>query len=309
MNTITFLKNKLMLFASIIFCIQCFAQNPEFKFYLAFEDSAGNKDTIWLGYDPSATLGIDTLFGEENIKGIPFNEPFEVRISNEWYFMPYDTLPNASDTFSYCSDGSLYHTKTQIYNFNPYSSGTSQIYINILCKNFPIIVRWGNSYNFLSDSLYGTLLTNWFPGGWFDYPGTMYDQWPTFLRETDTTIFNVLPYRYIDANNDTISLLFFAFLSKEQLNVGVDQFIPQTKLIEIFPNPFKDKIIITLSSDIDISEINFMVYNSIGQKILYNSNLKNNQIIIDLADEPNGLYYLIIMDNNKIIRTGKLIKL
>lgn len=85
MNTITFLKNKLMLFASIIFCIQCFAQNPEFKFYLAFEDSAGNKDTIWLGYDSSATLGIDTLFGEENIKGIPFNEPFEVRISNDWF--------------------------------------------------------------------------------------------------------------------------------------------------------------------------------------------------------------------------------
>ena len=79
--------------------------------------------------------------------------------------------------------------------------------------------------------------------------------------------------------------------------------------IEIYPNPFKDKIIITLSSDIDISEINLMVYNSIGQKILYKSNLKNNQIIIDLADEPIGLYYLIIMDNNKIIRTEKLIKL
>jgi len=303
---------KTKIFLTLIFVVSMqfsFAQNPEFKFYLAFEDSAGNKDTIWLGYDSSATLGIDTLFGEENIKGIPFNEPFEVRISNDWFFMPYDTLPNASDTFSYCSDGSLYHTKTQIYNFNPYSSGISQIYINILCKNFPITVRCGNSYNFLSDSLYGTLLTNWFPGGWFDSPGTIYDQWPTFLRETDTTIFNVLPYRYIDANNDTISLLFFAFLSKEQWNIiGIDQFIPQTKLIEIFPNPFKDKIIITLSSDIDISEINLMVYNSIGQKILYNPNLKNNQIIIDLADEPNSLYYLIIMDNNKIIRTEKIIK-
>jgi len=78
--------------------------------------------------------------------------------------------------------------------------------------------------------------------------------------------------------------------------------------IEIYPNPFKDKIIITLSSDIDILEINLMVYNSIGQKILYNPNLKNNHIIIDLADEPNGLYYLIIMDNNKIIRTEKIIK-
>ena len=63
-------------------------------------------------------------------------------------------------------------------------------------------------------------------------PRTMYDQWPTFYEKL-TLIFNVLPYRYIDANNDTISLLFLLF-SKEQLNVGVDQFIPQTKLIGNF---------------------------------------------------------------------------
>ncbi|HQD34550.1 MAG TPA: hypothetical protein PKU81_03570, partial [Bacteroidales bacterium] len=82
------MKTKIILTLICAVIVQfCFGQNPEFKFYLAFEDSAGNKDTIWLGYDPSATLGIDILFGEENIKGIPFNEPFEVRISNDWFFM------------------------------------------------------------------------------------------------------------------------------------------------------------------------------------------------------------------------------
>lgn len=52
-----------------------------------------------------------------------------------------------------------------------------------------------------------------------------------------------------------------------------------------------------------------MVYNSMGQKILDRPELKNNQIIINLSDKPNGLYYLIINDNNKIIQTKKIIKL
>jgi|AntAceMinimDraft_17_1070374.scaffolds.fasta_scaffold36346_1 hypothetical protein len=77
--------------------------------------------------------------------------------------------------------------------------------------------------------------------------------------------------------------------------------------IKIFPNPFNDKIIITLSSDIDISEI--IVYNSIGQEIVNKPKLEGNQLIINLTQEPNGLYYLIIKDNNKIIQTKKLIKL
>ena len=79
------------------------------------------------------------------------------------------------------------------------------------------------------------------------------------------------------------------------------------KNITCFPNPFNDKIIITLSSDIDISEI--IVYNSIGQEIVNKPKLEGNQLIINLTQEPNGLYYLIIKDNNKIIQTKKLIKL
>lgn len=80
--------------------------------------------------------------------------------------------------------------------------------------------------------------------------------------------------------------------------------------IEIFPNPFEDKIILNFNLDIDISKISLTVYNSIGQIIVNKPKLKNNQIIIILTNEPNGLYYLIIRDNNnKIIQTKKLIKI
>lgn len=79
--------------------------------------------------------------------------------------------------------------------------------------------------------------------------------------------------------------------------------------IEIYPNPFKDKIIVDFFNiNIDISQINLIIYNSIGQKIFNKSNLKNNKFIIDLSEKPKGLYYLIINDNNKIIQTKKLIK-
>lgn len=39
---------------------------PQWKIYLAFEDGTGQKDTVWLGYDPLATYGQnpDTIFGE-----------------------------------------------------------------------------------------------------------------------------------------------------------------------------------------------------------------------------------------------------
>lgn len=79
--------------------------------------------------------------------------------------------------------------------------------------------------------------------------------------------------------------------------------------IEIYPNPFNYVINIDLNSNIEIYKFNINIYNSLGNIISGITKLQNNKIIIDLKNEPNGLYYLIIKDNNKIIRTEKLIKI
>lgn len=42
-------------------------QTPGFEFELYFEDALGNRDTIILGYDDSATDGIDIGFEEERL--------------------------------------------------------------------------------------------------------------------------------------------------------------------------------------------------------------------------------------------------
>ena len=39
---------------------------PQWKFYLAFEDGIGAKDTMWFIWDTTATfMGYDTLLGEK----------------------------------------------------------------------------------------------------------------------------------------------------------------------------------------------------------------------------------------------------
>ena len=37
---------------------------PQFKFYLAFEDATGQRDTVWLIVDSNATPFEDTIFNE-----------------------------------------------------------------------------------------------------------------------------------------------------------------------------------------------------------------------------------------------------
>src|SRR6187431_2411577 len=54
-----------------------FGQHFELPIY--FEDSAGHKDTIVLGYDSLATYAIDTSFGEINIIDSAYADTMEVR--------------------------------------------------------------------------------------------------------------------------------------------------------------------------------------------------------------------------------------
>ena len=57
----------------------------EFSFQMYFEDAAGNKDTLTIGYDPNGTDTIDAQFGEANIISTLPDSAFDLRITNEWY--------------------------------------------------------------------------------------------------------------------------------------------------------------------------------------------------------------------------------
>src|SRR5690554_936883 len=79
------MKKKLFLLFFLITGGLFGQQTPEFEFELYFEDAAGNKDTITLGYDENATDSVDIAFGEANLAGQLWGEDLDVRIGDIAY--------------------------------------------------------------------------------------------------------------------------------------------------------------------------------------------------------------------------------
>jgi len=295
MKTKTTLKFLIATLLLNVFAVKLYAQiTPEFKFYLAFEDGIGNKDTIYLGYDSYATQEIDTIFGEEDLFNTPFSGTFDVRVVipvNEWWLS--SEINGYSDSAHFYSDGTSFHTKTQIFNFDklyPYITNNSKQYISVYCKNYPIKVSWADTSIFLVNDRYGSLLTNWFPNTWFDVLSSPYEENPVFFRETSKCEFDVLPHCYINANNDTIALLFFAFATQQQIINNVNLNFSILKNFEIYPTVSDDGIF-NISTEYFPTTVN--IYNYKGNKILTKTITEPNTTI-NLYNEINGLYFFYV---------------
>jgi hypothetical protein len=204
---------------------------PEFKFFFYFEDAAGNKDTICFGYDTNATSGIDTIFGEEDIKSVPFDTNLDVRIAEPYLWMPPEGYINFDPT--------TFHTKKQIINFSScfHLSNYPQA-ILISTNKFPISVSWSNQNSFLDTCISRSILNHMNPGWWFDV-GSLYSSgfwsgyYNVFLGSVNNFVYDSIDYYYgytnkppeyyIDGNQDTVRLLYFCFYSLRAMTLGADE--------------------------------------------------------------------------------------
>lgn len=119
----------------ITFNMYCFSQ-PQWKFYVAFEDGTSQKDTLWMIWDSTATINVDTFLGEG--PSITDYSKFNVWIYNNnfdstktlalpYVYFPHHTLPDINAfNFTYpiliTWDSSLFHA-----NYLPVQSNS---YIN-----------------------------------------------------------------------------------------------------------------------------------------------------------------------------------
>jgi len=71
--------------------------------------------------------------------------------------------------------------------------------------------------------------------------------------------------------------------------------------VKVFPNPFNSETIITLNSE--NVNVDFMIYNSIGEKILSVDNYTNSAYYFNGSSLSSGIYFVVIKDNYN----GKLI--
>ncbi len=81
--------------------------------------------------------------------------------------------------------------------------------------------------------------------------------------------------------------------------------------IFIYPNPFNDKIKITVQANNEIEELSVEIINLYGQTIVTE---KNNNVIGQISFEPDlsnlasGMYFVVVKENGKKVNTQKIIK-
>ena len=77
-------------------------------------------------------------------------------------------------------------------------------------------------------------------------------------------------------------------------------------LIETYPNPTKDYLLLDLNS-VDFSNLLFQLYDLKGG-LIETRNISSPTEIIDMGNLPSAHYLLVVKSNDKEIKTFKVIK-
>src|SRR5690554_7621468 len=121
---------------------------PEFEFQLYFEDAAGNRDTVTLGYDQLATDTINSQFGEVNLLNTPWGNGLDVRIGNLIYHDGAWGVTNNTPPIYDFSDSineNTYLTKKKIIEHVcdlQFENASRRVSIQFTSNDFPIVVKW-----------------------------------------------------------------------------------------------------------------------------------------------------------------------
>lgn len=85
--------------------------------------------------------------------------------------------------------------------------------------------------------------------------------------------------------------------------IGVRDHVKENNDLEIYPNPFTNKLRINYSLNTNGA---LEVFNLLGKK-LHTQTITNNLTVLDLSSQPDGVYFVKVIDGNKVI-TRKVIK-
>lgn len=293
---------KILYIIPFLLCFgNAFAQNtPEFSFKLYFEDAIGNKDTLIIGNDSLATVGIDTTFGEKNIITQPWNSNFDVRLSNEYWLKEGNGL--------LFPDTIRFQTKKQIINKNLSNVNTNiEIDMKVKGQNWPVTISWdstlfngqGDTSQYVGSGIFTIEYGMWFDGGTH----------PVYFRNKGHMIVsnswmpnNHLISSYYHAGNDTIYTLWFLFADSSIYTAGIENEKKNINKIGLYPNPFKNKFFIGQLGSQQIQ--NITITNLLGKKQRF-IRIKNRII---MPDAQRGMYLIHIQMSNEKEEIIKIIK-
>jgi len=240
---------------------------PLWKFWIAFEDATGAKDSIWLIFDPSASFdsNTDTVFGE---------------VSN-----PYDSTVFG---IRYCGDSPFNDTLlgNNIFNVsaNGHYSTATFLYEDYLCsRNYvlPITLSWDS-----------TMLTESYSPGGLQY-ATLYNEYihfvypsPGFDQEFDMTSRSSIVLPEFSWGSQCHFPLYFRIMST---TVGIDVF--SLSPFRIFPNPTTTSTSIQFEKEPNHYVIEIF---SLEGLLIQKYNPTESPVQIDLSKFQKGIYLIVI---------------
>lgn len=265
-------KIQLIIICLILTLSKANAQEPQFKFHLAFEDATGAKDTVWLIFDTLATSGYDTIFGEKPLSLLPniFQVYLELGIN--------DTGKVSAVPTSYELYGFPIMAQNYVYPINMYWD-TSLIYNN----NLPFVINTA------------TLDNEWFFFNNNDALNHIYH-----MQYEDS-----IQLPWFSWGSQEQFPINFGFGYDYMLNTSIINDKNKSIPILLYPNPTSGKLLVKLKDDIEIIlELKLMDVKGTILKQLF---ITNNKAIIDISDLPTGLYFIEVF-NNRFSYREKIIK-
>lgn len=243
-----------------------------FEIPIFFEDSAGNRDSLVLGYDQAATYGIDPPFGEIDLIDSSFSSAFEIRAAIydywEWPTLPR-TLESKKMMIPYiCFDSS-------------YFDEANSIMVVIKCDHWPITISWNNEI--FQEGCNHIDIIDCTPGGWFDVCGGGHPYTILEMPLVDIASYYDSEFK-ITNESDTLGALFFRFYNDFGSSVIDPSF---RKDIKLYPNPTLGSV--HLDYPIHVDDKLFMT-DIFGRSIPFTH---FNQEI-DLTKASDGLYILSV---------------
>lgn len=232
-------------------------------------DNLGNSDSVLLGFEDDATIGIDKFLGEEDISDKLPND-LDIRSIQSSYKNQYGYwFISCTGNAQFVSFDQDIELKTDIrYIWNDPTTATQYFVLKLQAENYPLVIRTKCNKDFDSgELLYRYCLFN-------DSLNEVFDSREFSVELTDTLV--VIP------DKSQGSILFI----DSEIIVGADQ-ISQQKAFRAFPNPCNDFLTISVSD----KSTPVQIYNIHG-KLFQTLHLGQTTETLNTSGLPSGVYIL-----------------
>jgi len=302
---------KLICSLLFIILLPAISVAQEYSFPLFFEDAAGNKDTLYFGFDDSATFGVDEMFGEVNLIDEPLDSVFDVFFTDA--ATNQGILPSGNEIIDHCLE--LPHTPTyilkkQINYYNAYPNDYFEF--GIIAQNWPVTITWIQKKMEDYVKHMGFQNANLFLYSWHPPQSLIGDvhccgNWPN-----DYTILNKTANVVVDKSN---FCHYSSTITKDSVNLFYISFSSFTSILKKSIGKiscrydFESRAVL-FSTPEELKLCTIEIFDLLGRKHLKEQIGKtvSPNFKIDVSSLPKGLYIVAVTKNkrNATIKTQKI---